>query len=94
VLKLLEAADYFQMAGLKEMCGRLLINTISVVNCLKLMDMACKYDVKNLKPDCMKFFVKNREKVLEKTPDLKEVVTNIPPLGLEFLGIKLKDDEP
>ncbi len=92
MLKLLEAADYFQMAGLKEMCGRLLINMISCDNCLKLMDMACKYDVKNLKPDCMKFFVKNREKVLEKNPNLKEVVTNIPPLGLEFLGLKLKDE--
>jgi hypothetical protein len=93
VLKLLEAADYFQMAGLKEMCGRLLINTISCDNCLKLMDTACKYDVKNLKPDCMKFFVKNKEEVMEKTHNLKEVLTNIPPLGLEFLGLKLKDNE-
>ncbi len=93
MLKLLEAADYFQMAGLKEMCGRFLINTISCDNCLKLMDTACKYDVKNLKTQCNKFFVKNKEEVLKETLYLKEVVTNIPPLGLEFLGIKLKDDE-
>jgi hypothetical protein len=93
VLKLLEAANYFQMAGLTEMCGRLLINTISCDNCLKLMDTACKYDVKNLKTLCNEFFVKNKEEVLKETPNLKEVVTNIPPLGLEFLGIKLKDNE-
>jgi hypothetical protein len=33
---LLEAADYFQMDGLKEMCSRLLVDTITVENCLQV----------------------------------------------------------
>jgi len=94
VLELLEAADYFQMAGLKAMCGRLLADTIVAENCLKLMDKACKYDIKNIKAECNEFFVKNKEEVLNRTPNLQEVVTNIPPLVMEFLGVKLKDDKP
>ena len=94
MLELLEAADYFQMAGLKAMCGRLLADTIVAENCLKLMDKACKYDIKNLKAECNEFFVKNKEDVLSRTPNLQEVVTNIPPLVMEFLGVKLKDDKP
>ncbi len=94
MLELLETADYFQMAGLKEMCGRLLADTIVAKNCLKLMDKACKYDIKNLKAECNEFFVKNKEEVLNRTPNLQEVVTNIPPLVMEFLGVKLKDDKP
>ncbi len=33
---LLAAADYFQMDGLKEMCSRLLVDTITVANCLQV----------------------------------------------------------
>jgi hypothetical protein len=33
---LLAAADYFQMDGLKEMCSRLLVDTITVDNCLQV----------------------------------------------------------
>ncbi len=33
---LLEAADYFQMDGLKEMCGRLISDTITTENCLEV----------------------------------------------------------
>jgi hypothetical protein len=33
---LLAAADYFQMDGLKEMCSRLLVDTITVENCLQV----------------------------------------------------------
>jgi hypothetical protein len=91
VLELLEAADYFQMAGLKAMCGRLLADTIVAYNCLKLMDKACKYDIKNLKAECNEFFVKNKEEVLSRTPNLQEVVTNIPPLVMECLGIQLEN---
>jgi hypothetical protein len=33
---LLAAADYFQMDGLKEMCGRHLLDTITPENCLEV----------------------------------------------------------
>ncbi len=94
MLDLVKAADYFQIAGLKEMCGRLLAATVVPENCLSLLNTACKYDVKNLKTQCNEFFVKNKEQVMKKTPNLGEVVTDIPPLGLEFMGLKLKDDKP
>jgi hypothetical protein len=40
---LLAAADYFQMDGLKEMCGRLMANNINIKNCLQV----------SLKRDCL-----------------------------------------
>ena len=49
VTKLLEAAEYFQIAGLKELCGLILMDQVAVNNCMKMLDLACKYDIKNLK---------------------------------------------
>jgi hypothetical protein len=40
---LLEAADYFQMDGLKEMCGRLISDTITTENCLEV-SLKAKWD--------------------------------------------------
>jgi hypothetical protein len=92
VYDLLEAADYFQMVGLKEMCGRLLIDTISVDNCLELLNTAFKYSIKNLKKNCNDFFVVNRSEVLARTSgNLSEVVGSLPPMALELLGIELAD---
>ena len=84
------AADYLQVTGLKKMCGRLMIDMINVENCLELLDTAFKYDIKNLKSPCADFFVTNRKEVLEKTENLAEAVSNISPVGLELLGIKLE----
>jgi BTB/POZ domain len=48
LLPLLEAAEYFQIAGLKEVCSRLLIETISMENCLELLNTTYKYDLQQL----------------------------------------------
>ena len=40
---LIAAANYLQMAGIKYMCGRMLIETIMAGNCLWLLDTAFKY---------------------------------------------------
>jgi len=37
---LLAAADYFQMDGLKEMCGRHILDTITPENCLEVSQKA------------------------------------------------------
>ena len=90
---LLEAAEYFQIAGLKEMCGRELIHTITTHHCLQLLDTAFKYDIKNLKNPCNEFFVTNKKEVLGKVTDMEEIVSNISVVGIELLGIKLEKDK-
>ena len=87
---LLAAADYLQVAGLKEMCGRMLIETISADNCLQLLNTAFKYDVKNLKNPCVVVFLNNKTKVLAKTKHLANTVSHVSPSGLEMLGIELE----
>ena len=46
--ELLDAAEYFQMAALQQMCAKLLGRKLSVDNCLQLLDVAFKYEVKEL----------------------------------------------
>ena len=40
---------------------------------------------------CNDFFVINRKEVLAKTKNLADVVSNIPSLGLDLLGIELEN---
>ena len=51
--------------------------------------MAFKYNIKNLRGKCTDFFCKNRVEVLAKTRNLAEVVSNIPDVVLEVMGIEL-----
>jgi hypothetical protein len=46
---LLDAAEYFQIASLKDICSRMLIKKLTVESCLELLDTAYKYDLKKLK---------------------------------------------
>jgi len=93
VTKLLDAAEYFQMAGLKELCRLILMDQVAVDNCLKMLDLACKYNVKNLKGKCNEIFMANREEVLRKAGGkLAATISHVPPLVLELLSIQLEDD--
>jgi BTB/POZ domain len=49
VAGLLEAAEYFQIATLKQYCSRILIRQLSVDNCLEMLDTAYKYNMIDLK---------------------------------------------
>ena len=90
VTKLLEAAEYFQIAGLKELCGLILMDQVAVNNCMKMLDLACKYDVKNLKAKCHEIFVADRAEVLRQAgANLAETISNVPPVVLELLSIEL-----
>jgi hypothetical protein len=56
----------------------------------KVLDLSYKYGIKNTKKRCAEVFLANRAVVLSRFPDLGSVVSNIPPLGLELLGIDLE----
>jgi hypothetical protein len=56
----------------------------------KVLDLSYKYGIKNTKKRCAEMFLANRAAVLSRFPDLAAVVSNIPPLGLELLGIDLE----
>jgi hypothetical protein len=89
MLDLLEAAEYLQINGLKEICCRQLANRVSVEECLQVLDLAFKYNMKGLMRECNDFFVINRKEVLAKIENLADVVSNIPSLVLDLLGITL-----
>jgi hypothetical protein len=89
MLDLLEAAEYLQIDGIKETCGRQLADRVSVKECLQMLDLAFKYNMKGLMRECNDFFVINRKEVLAKTENLVVVVSNIPSLVLDHLGITL-----
>ena len=88
VADLLEAAEYFQIEGLKEICSQMLTRTLSVTNCLQLLDTAFKYNLKQLKKLATDILVPNRLQVLDKIQNLADVTRNIPPSALEMLGIE------
>jgi hypothetical protein len=89
MLDLLEAAEYLQINGLKEICCRQLANRVSVEECLQVLALAVKYNMKGLMRECNDFFVINRKEVLAKIENLADVVSNIPSLVLDHLGITL-----
>jgi len=88
--KLLAAAEYFQIEGLKEICDNLLVKQVTVENCLRMMDMAFQYNVKNLKAKCNTVFAKNRKQVLAKTRNPTKILSHVPMTVLELLGIELE----
>ena len=91
VADLLQAAEYFQIEGLKEICSQMLIRTLNVTNCLQLLDTAYKYNLKQLKKLANDILVPNRRHVMvEVQKNLADVtsISNIPPCVLELLGIE------
>ena len=88
VADLLDAAEYFQIEGLKEICSQMLTRTLSVTNCLQLLDTAFKYNLKQLKKLATDILVPNRLQVLDKIQNLADVTRNIPPSALEMLEIE------
>jgi len=85
---LLKAADYLQIAGLKEICGLHLVSSLAKENCLELLNLAYKYDIKNLKRLCIDLFVPNRKEILQQTSSLAEVIQDLPALVVELLGLE------
>jgi hypothetical protein len=59
--ELLEAAEYLQIAGLKEICLNMLIETIKVETCLELMNTAYKYNMDLLKKLTADILYPNRQ---------------------------------
>jgi hypothetical protein len=88
--ELLAAAEYFQIEGLKEICDNLLVKQVTVENCLRMMDMAFQYNVKNLKAKCNTVFAKNRKQVLAKTRNPTKILSHVPTTVFELLGIELE----
>ena len=66
----------------------MLTRTLSVTNCLQLLDTAFKYNLKQLKKLATDILVPNRLQVLDKIQNLADVTRNIPPSALEMLGIE------
>jgi len=89
---LLEAAEYFQIMGLKELSINLLMKNVTVENCLQMMNVAFKYNVNCMKTKCNDVFVRNRCKVMEMAAgkNLTHVVSHVPKDALELLGIDLE----
>jgi hypothetical protein len=81
----------FISTGLKEMCGRILMVQASEENCLELLDLACEYNIANLKGRCAELFFAHRKHVREKAGNgtLSETLSHVPPLALELLSISL-----
>ena len=88
VADLLEAAEYFQIAGLKEICSQVLIRTLDVRTCLQLLDTACKYNLKQLKKLATDLLVPNKWQAMENIKNLADVTSNLPLIVLEMLGIE------
>jgi hypothetical protein len=57
----------------------------------QVLDLSYKYGLKHTRKRCTEVFVTHRAEALESNPDLSSLVSNIPPLGLELLGIELKN---
>jgi hypothetical protein len=57
----------------------------------QVLDLSYKYGLKHTRKRCTEVFVTHRAEVLESNPDLATLVSNIPPLGLELLGIEPKN---
>ena len=89
VVKLLEAANYFQMEALEDYCKEILINTLSVANCLELLILAYKYNITPLKSLAAALLVPNKEQALQANAEkLPDALTTIPKDVLEVLGIE------
>ena len=92
VADLLDAAEYFQVEGLKEICSQMLIRTLDVNNCLQMLDTGYKYNLKQLKKLATDILVPNRREVLDEVQDnLADVTGNIPQGVRELLGIEPED---
>jgi hypothetical protein len=85
---LLEAAEYLQIAGLKETCSLILMADLNKENCLKMLNTAYKYNIKNLKQRCNEVFVANKKEILETTKNMTAVVSHVPALVVELLGLE------
>jgi hypothetical protein len=62
VMDLLDAAEYFQVSGLKDVCAHQLIATITARNCLELLSTAYKYNLKQLKKLTAEILYPNRQR--------------------------------
>ena len=92
VADLLDAAEYFLVEGLKEICSQMLIRTLDVNNCLQMLDTGYKYNLKQLKKLATDILVPNRREVLDEVQDnLADVTGNIPQGVRELLGIEPED---
>ena len=86
--QLLDAAEYFQIAGLKEVCVDLLVKKLRVDNCLELLNLAYKYNIKPLKRQAIDLLVPNRKQVLAKVQNLSAACGSIPQDAWELLGLE------
>ena len=86
VPQLLEAAEYFQMAALKDSCEDILTRQLSVENCVQMMNTAFLFNVPTLK----NLFLPNRETVLANKDGWQDKIANIPQCVQELLGLEPK----
>ena len=88
VVGMLEAAEYFQMGTLKEMCENILISQLNVENCLFSLDLAYKFNIKLLKRQAADLLFHNRWHVMSRAKNLDAVIGNIPQDVRDLLGIE------
>ena len=86
--QLLDAAEYFQIAGLKEFCVDLLVKKLSVNNCLELLNLSYKYTIKPLKRQATDLLFSNRKQALVGVRNLEAVCGSIPHDVRELLGLE------
>ena len=87
--ELLEAADFLQMAALKEACSRILIQQLDVHNCLLTLNTAFVYNLATVKWPANELFIYNRQAVLAQNPNWAEVLVDVPQTALEMLGLNV-----
>ena len=62
---LLGAADYFQVAELKDVCSKQFTKKLTTATCLEVLNVACKYDLTDLASSCMRLFYANEKELLQ-----------------------------
>ena len=90
VPQLLEAAEYFQMAALKDSCEDILTRQLSVENCVQMMNTAFLFNIPTLKKKALDLFLPNRETVLANKDGWQDKIANIPQCVQELLGLEPK----
>ena len=86
--EVLEAAEYFQIQELKELCGSVMEEKLCEANCLQFLNLAFRYNMRNLQKSAGDLLQKNKAKILKATTPTPGAVSAIPEAVRAFLGLE------
>jgi hypothetical protein len=66
----------------------MLLDQLTVENCLKMLDLAYKYNINHLKAKSTDIFVANRTAVLTHAKNWRKTMRHVPPSVVELLSIQ------